>query len=76
MSEPLLLDTCACLWLTHGDPMSSASRRAVADAQRGAAGIHVSLIILDGVVCTADYNQYCPRGIYPYWREIWLRRIE
>lgn len=33
-------------------------------------------IILDGVVCTADYNQYCPRGIYPYWREIWLRRVE
>jgi hypothetical protein len=33
-------------------------------------------IILEGAVCTADYNQYCPRGIYPYWREIWLRRIE
>ncbi len=33
-------------------------------------------IILDGVVCTADYNQYCPRGIYPYWREIWLRRVK
>jgi hypothetical protein len=33
-------------------------------------------IILDGVICTADYNQYCPRGIYPYWREIWLRRVE
>ena len=33
-------------------------------------------IILDGIVCTADYNQYCPRGIYPYWREIWLRRVE
>jgi PIN domain nuclease of toxin-antitoxin system len=44
VSEPLLLDTCACLWLTHGDPMSSASRRAIADAQRAAAGIHVSLI--------------------------------
>lgn len=44
MSEPLLLDTCACLWLTHGDPMSSASRRAITDAQRSAAGIHVSLI--------------------------------
>jgi PIN domain nuclease of toxin-antitoxin system len=44
VSEPLLLDTCACLWLTHGDPMSGPSRRAIADAQRGAAGIHVSLI--------------------------------
>jgi hypothetical protein len=33
-------------------------------------------IVLDGVTCTGDYNQYCPRSIYPYWREIWLRRIE
>jgi hypothetical protein len=33
-------------------------------------------IVLEGVVCTAEYNQYCPRSIYPYWREIWLRRVE
>jgi hypothetical protein len=35
-------------------------------------------IMLDGVVCTADYGQYCPHGTYPYWyrREIWLRRVE
>jgi hypothetical protein len=33
-------------------------------------------IILDGVICAGDYNQYCPRHIYPYWREIWLRRVE
>jgi hypothetical protein len=33
-------------------------------------------IILEGVICTADYHQFCPRGIYPYWREIWLRRVE
>jgi hypothetical protein len=32
-------------------------------------------IILEGVVCTADYHQFCPRSIYPYWREIWLRRV-
>jgi hypothetical protein len=31
-------------------------------------------IILDGVVCTADYHRLCPRSIYPYWREIWLER--
>ncbi len=31
-------------------------------------------IILEGVICTADYHQFCPRSIYPYWREIWLRR--
>ena len=33
-------------------------------------------IMLEGVICSGDYNQYCPRSIYPYWREIWLRRVE
>jgi hypothetical protein len=32
-------------------------------------------IVLEGVTCTGTYNQYCPRSIYPYWREIWLRRV-
>jgi hypothetical protein len=33
-------------------------------------------IILEGVVCTGEYHRFCPRGIYPYWREIWLQRVE
>jgi hypothetical protein len=33
-------------------------------------------IILEGVTCQADYHRFCPRRIYPYWREIWLRRVE
>jgi hypothetical protein len=33
-------------------------------------------IILDGVICSGHYHQYCPRNIYPFWREIWLRRVE
>ena len=33
-------------------------------------------VILDGVVCTADYHRSCPRAIYPYWREVWLKRVE
>jgi hypothetical protein len=32
-------------------------------------------IILDGVICTGDYHRSCPRSIYPYWREIWLKRV-
>ncbi len=32
-------------------------------------------IILEGVVCTGDYHRSCPRRIYPYWREAWLRRV-
>ena len=32
-------------------------------------------IMLEGVVCTADYHRFCTRSIHPYWREIWLERI-
>jgi hypothetical protein len=33
-------------------------------------------IILEGAICFGDYHQYCPRSIYPYWREIWLERVQ
>lgn len=36
-------------------------------------------LILDGVICRAEYSErrlFCPRSIYPYWREIWLKRAE
>jgi hypothetical protein len=35
-------------------------------------------IILDGVMCKACYSTkrlFCPRSIYSYWREIWLKRV-
>jgi hypothetical protein len=35
-------------------------------------------IILDGVICAALYQKnllFCPRATYPYWREIWLDRV-
>lgn len=35
-------------------------------------------IILDGVWCGARYSvcrMFCPRSIYPWWREIWLERV-
>jgi hypothetical protein len=34
-------------------------------------------IMLDNVVCRACYSKYrrfCPRSIYPFWREVWLDR--
>jgi hypothetical protein len=34
-------------------------------------------VILDSVVCQSRYSEcrlFCPRSIYPYWREIWLER--
>lgn len=35
-------------------------------------------VTLEGVVCSgdrSDYRHFCPRAIYPFWRESWLRRI-
>ena len=32
-------------------------------------------VILEGVICVGDYHRSCPRAIYPYWREAWLRRV-
>ena len=35
-------------------------------------------IILDDVMCQARYSDcrmFCPRSIYPWWREIWLERV-
>lgn len=31
-------------------------------------------IVLEGVICKSDYHRLCPRAIYPYWRENWLKR--
>ena len=36
-------------------------------------------IILEGVVCSGCLSRerlFCPRAIYPFWREIWLKRVE
>lgn len=36
-------------------------------------------IILEDVFCRGWYSEcrmFCPRELYPYWREIWLERVE
>jgi len=36
-------------------------------------------VILDSVVCQGRYSRcrvLCPRSIYPFWREIWLERVQ
>ncbi len=36
-------------------------------------------LILEGAICAAKYSErrlFCPRGIFPFWREIWLKRVE
>ena len=41
--------------------------------------MHNACIMLDGVTCGGCFSTnrlFCPRSIYPYWHEIWLRRVE
>jgi hypothetical protein len=36
-------------------------------------------IVLENVVCMGCYHPnriFCPRGIYAFWREIWLKRVQ
>ena len=33
-----------------------------------------SCIVLEGVVCKSEFHRLCPRAIYPFWRENWLKR--
>jgi hypothetical protein len=38
--------------------------------------INSDCIIIDGFICTGDLHRLCPRSIYTYWRECWLKRVE
>lgn len=42
MAGPVLLDTCAAIWLMNGDRMSAESRSSVSTAQAGNLGIYAS----------------------------------
>ena len=33
-------------------------------------------IVLEGVVCRGVYHDNCPREFVPFWREIWLERVD
>lgn len=36
-------------------------------------------VVLEDVICGGRYNaglSFCPRSNYPYWREIWLERVD
>ena len=38
--------------------------------------INSDCIIIDEFVCRGDYHRSCPRRVYTWWREAWLRRVE
>jgi hypothetical protein len=33
-------------------------------------------VLLEGIYCEGAYNSGCPRRVPPYWREIWLERVD
>jgi hypothetical protein len=54
-------------------------RRIVDDKTGRMLTIPKDCIILEGAVCSGERtpgNWFCPRQIYPFWRESWLRRVE
>ena len=53
-----------------------ASNRIIEESTGEMVEIKSDCIILEGVVCTGDYYRFCTRAIYPYWREIWLERVD
>jgi hypothetical protein len=38
--------------------------------------IKTDAVIIEGFFCTGDYHRVCPRSVYAWWRESWLRRVE
>jgi hypothetical protein len=35
-------------------------------------------VILEGVYCQSRYSEnrvFCPRRIFPWWREVWLEKV-
>jgi hypothetical protein len=33
-------------------------------------------LVLEGIICEGAFNASCPRSITPYWREIWLEKVQ
>lgn len=58
MADRLLLDTCACLWLMHGDRMSASSLQAIGEAQANRSGIYVSAITAWEVATLVSKGRY------------------
>ena len=56
-ARPVLLDTCAAIWLMNGDPISSESRAAISQAQRQNLGVFVSPISAWEIATLAARNR-------------------
>ena len=66
MAEALLLDTCACLWLTHGDPLRGEARSAIGRAQ-AEGGVFVSAITAWEVATLVRKGRYRVKVAVAVW---------
>jgi PIN domain nuclease of toxin-antitoxin system len=57
MAQPVLLDSCAAIWLMNGDPMSAESRAAIKAAQTDNAGVYVLPITAWEIATLAAKNR-------------------
>ena len=51
-------------------------RRIIDERNRKMVDLNTDCLVLDGVYCRGEFSQFCPRGIYSFWREIWLKKVE
>jgi hypothetical protein len=38
--------------------------------------ITADCIILEEAICTGELNRFCPRAVFPCWKETWLQKVE
>jgi hypothetical protein len=53
-------------------------QRFIDDRTRQMVQLKSDCVTLEGVVCSGERSVvrwFCPRAIYPYWRDAWLRRV-
>jgi PIN domain nuclease of toxin-antitoxin system len=70
VAEALLLDTCACLWLTHGDPLRKEAEQAVDRAQE-LGSVFVSAITAWEVATLVRKGRYRLKASI----EVWFGRL-
>jgi hypothetical protein len=71
----LLFDREMVGYCGHRARVLARVNRIIDERTRKMIEINSDCLILDGVYCRGDFNQFCPRAIYSFWREIWLKKV-
>jgi hypothetical protein len=73
MFHPEMVSSC-----TGTFPVAKRVRRLMNEKTGRVVELKNPCLVLEGVPCRGRYSKplLCPRGMAPYWREIWVERIE